>query len=120
MQPYHNDGPADLVSLLCLHNAKQGGTSHWSSSIAVHNAIVQDRPELAHVLAGPWYFDRKGEIPPGKQPFFEIPVFNYHKGYLSVNFSINYYFLSQRHAEVGFDFRLFYWMSFLKKKKNAL
>jgi len=27
------------------------------------------------VLAGPWYFDRKGEVPPGKQPFFEIPVF---------------------------------------------
>ena len=31
------------------------------------------------VLAGPWYFDRKGEIPEGKKPFFEIPVFNYHK-----------------------------------------
>ena len=31
------------------------------------------------VLAGPWFFDRKGEIPEGKKPFFEIPVFNYHK-----------------------------------------
>lgn len=36
----------------------------------------------------------------GKKPFFEIPVFNYHKGYLSVNYSDNYYLLSQRHAEV--------------------
>lgn len=27
-------------------------------------------------------------------------MFNYHKGYLSVNFSDNYYFLSQRHEEV--------------------
>ncbi|KAG2482423.1 hypothetical protein HYH03_018658 [Edaphochlamys debaryana] len=36
----------------------------------------------------------------GKKPFFEIPVFNYHKGYLSVNYSDNYYRLSQRHADV--------------------
>ncbi len=27
-------------------------------------------------------------------------MFNYHKGYLSVNYSDNYYHLSQRHAEV--------------------
>lgn len=46
------------------------------------------------------YFDRKGEVPPGKKPFFAIPVFNYHEGYLSINYSDNYYLLSQRHAEV--------------------
>jgi hypothetical protein len=34
---------------------------------------------MRKVLAGPWYFDRKGEVPEGKQPFFEIPVFNYYK-----------------------------------------
>lgn len=98
-QPYHNDA-ADLVSLLCLSNAQKGGTSHWSSSISVHNSIVRRRPDLAHVLAGPWYFDRRGEIPPGKLPYFEIPVFNYHKGYLSINYSDNYYFASQRHQGV--------------------
>lgn len=98
-QPYHNDA-SDLVALLCLHNAKEGGVSHWSSSISVHNAIIRDRPDLAEVLAGPWFFDRKGEVPPGKKPFFEIPVFNYHKGWLSINYSDNYYLLSQRHAEV--------------------
>ncbi|GAB4822232.1 hypothetical protein N2152v2_009278 [Parachlorella kessleri] len=98
-QPYHNDAE-DIVALLCLKNAKEGGLSSWTSSISVHNDIVRTRPDLAEVLAGPWYFDRKGEIPEGKKPFFEIPVFNYHKGYLSVNYSDNYYFLSQRHDEV--------------------
>jgi len=39
-------------------------------------------------------------VPPGKKPFFRIPVFNYHKGYLSINYSDNYFLLSQRHAEV--------------------
>lgn len=99
-QPWHNDGPADLVSLLCLSNSEEGGESGWSSSITVHNEILRRAPHLAHTLAGPWFFDRKTEVPVGKKPFFEIPVFNYHKGYLSVNYSDNYYLLSQRHAEV--------------------
>ena len=96
----HNDGPADVVSLLCLAPASVGGDSHWSSSTSVYNRILARRPDLLEVLAGPWFFDRKGEVPPGKQPFFEIPVLNFHAGYLSVNFSANYYAGSQRHAEV--------------------
>lgn len=69
---------ADVVSLLCLRNAKEGGHSSWSSSITVYNEILKRRPDLAHLLAGPWFFDRKGEVPEGKQGFFEIPVFNFH------------------------------------------
>ena len=42
----------------------------------------------------------QGEIPPGKLGYYPIPVFNFFEGYLSVNFSDNYYFLSQRHPEV--------------------
>ena len=68
----------DVVSLLCLQNAKEGGHSSWSSSITVYNEILRQRPDLAHLLAGPWFFDRKGEVPEGKQGFFEIPVFNFH------------------------------------------
>ncbi|PSC69343.1 26S protease regulatory subunit 8-like protein A [Micractinium conductrix] len=105
-QPIHNDGPADVVTLLCLAPAAHGGASHWSSSTSVYNEILRRRPDLIGVLAGPWYFDRKGEVPPGKAPFFEIPVFTFMKGehqssrLLSVNFSSNYYILSQRHKEV--------------------
>ncbi|KAL6780837.1 hypothetical protein ACKKBG_A08640 [Auxenochlorella protothecoides x Auxenochlorella symbiontica] len=47
-----------------------------------------------------WYFDRKGEVPAGKQPFFAIPAFNYFQGNLTVNWSSNYYLLSQRHEAV--------------------
>ncbi|KAG2496452.1 hypothetical protein HYH03_005676 [Edaphochlamys debaryana] len=65
-QPWHNDGPADLVSLLCLSNSEEGGESGWSSSIAVHNEILRRAPHLASVLAGPWFFDRKNEIPDGE------------------------------------------------------
>ena len=79
----------------------EGGQSSWSSSISVHNEILKRAPELGPVLAAPiWFYDRKGEVPAGKKPYFLIPVFNYHAGYLSINFSDNYYFASQRHAEV--------------------
>ncbi|KAG2436552.1 hypothetical protein HYH02_011489 [Chlamydomonas schloesseri] len=69
-QPWHND---DLVGLLCLSDGAEGGESGWSSSVSVHNEILRTAPHLAHVLADSWFFDRKGEVPAGKKPFFEIP-----------------------------------------------
>ena len=47
--------------------------------MTVHNEILRRRPDLAPVMAAPWYMDRKGEVPEGKQPFFQIPIFNYFK-----------------------------------------
>jgi hypothetical protein len=31
------------------------------------------------VLAGTWYWDRKNEVPAGKEPFFILPVLNFHE-----------------------------------------
>lgn len=45
----------------------------------MHNEIVRRRPDLARLLAGPWFMDRKGEVPEGKKGYFELPVFNYHE-----------------------------------------
>ncbi|KAL6781596.1 hypothetical protein ACKKBF_B08640 [Auxenochlorella protothecoides x Auxenochlorella symbiontica] len=98
-QPFHNDA-ADLVALLCLNEARQGGESQWASSWAVHNEFLKLRPDLGPVMTENWYFDRKGEVPAGKQPFFAIPAFNYFLGNLTVNWSSNYYLLSQRHEAV--------------------
>jgi len=100
-QPFHNDGCADLVSLLCISTAKEGGASHWTSSISIYNEIVSSRPDLAQVLAQPWYFDKKG-VPAtqGTDPFFTIPVFNFHEGHLSINYSDNYFYSAQRHPQV--------------------
>lgn len=86
----HPHAPTHCAALLCLHAAEQGGTSHWASSTSVHNKICTTRPDLAQVLSGPWFFDRKGEVPPGGKGWFEIPVFNHFQGRLSVNYSDNY------------------------------
>jgi hypothetical protein len=74
-QPFHNDA-SDIVTLLCLRNAKAGGLSSWSSSITVHNEILKRAPHLAKVLAGPdWYFDRKGEVGSARVPYLlPLPV----------------------------------------------
>lgn len=47
--------------------------------MTVHNEILKRRPDLAPVFGAPWYMDRKGEVPQGKQPYFQIPIFNYFK-----------------------------------------
>lgn len=77
-QPYHTDG-ADIVTLLCLKEARVGGKSRWASSWAIHNEFLKLRPDLGPVMAGPWYIDRKGEVPTGQKPYFALPPFNYHE-----------------------------------------
>jgi hypothetical protein len=43
--------------------------------------------------------DRRGEVPEGKAPFYEAPVFNAHAGYLSVLYSRRHIGSAQRFPE---------------------
>lgn len=45
----HSDGH-DVVSLLCLRDAKAGGASRIASAAAVHDRMVETNPELAEIL----------------------------------------------------------------------
>lgn len=74
-QNFHIDR-ADLVALLCLRRAKSGGLSTLVSSMTVHNEMAKRRPDLLARLYAPVPIDRRGEIPEGKGPFYEAPVFN--------------------------------------------
>lgn len=79
---YHTDS-SDLVGLLCLQTAKAGGESFIASSMTVYNEIRRRRPDLVESLFTPFPTDRRGEVPAGMLPWFEIPVFNWHAGRLS-------------------------------------
>ena len=79
---YHTDS-ADIVGLLCLQTAKQGGESFIASSMTVYNEIVKRRPDLVEAAFLPYATDRRGETPPGMKPYFEIPIFNWFEGKLS-------------------------------------
>ena len=95
---YHCDS-VDIVSLLCLRKAKEGGLSSIVSSYALHNEMWKRRPDLARALYGPVPRDRRDEIPEGKGPWYELPVFNYYERRLSINFLRTHINTSQRHPD---------------------
>ena len=97
-QTFHTDS-CDIVGLLCLQTAKAGGHSALVSTGAVWNAVLQRRPDLAAELLQPLATDRRGEVPPGQQPFFMIPVLNWFDGRLSGLYHRSYVDSAQRFAD---------------------
>ena len=98
-QTFHTDS-CDIVSLLCLKTAKVGGQSALVSSMTIYNEMFNRRPDLLRLLFEPIPTDRRGEIPFGKKPYFEIPVFNFYQNYLSAIYSRRYIDSAQRFDEV--------------------
>lgn len=94
-QNFHTDS-CDVVSLLCLKTSKTGGASALVSSMTIYNEMYDRRPDLLRLLFEPFATDRRGEIPEGKKPYFEIPVFNYFERYLSVIYAPRYIDSAQR------------------------
>lgn len=97
-QTFHTDS-CDIVGLLCLQTAQQGGDSALVSSGTLWNEIRRRRPDLARRLLEPIATDRRGEVPPGELPFFTIPVFNWHAGLLSAIYQRQYIDSAQRFPE---------------------
>jgi len=74
-QFFHTDG-ADLVGLLCMSNALNGGESDIASTHEVFNTLQKEHPEAVRTLVeSNWYFDRKGEVSQGDQPWYTSSVF---------------------------------------------
>jgi len=94
-QHFHTDS-CDIVALLCLKTAKSGGMSSFTSSMSIYNTMATRRPDLVRRLFQTFPTDRRGEVPAGKKPYFEIPVYNDYQGYLSVLYSRPYINSGQR------------------------
>ena len=97
-QNYHIDR-CDVVALLCLRRAKSGGLSAIVSSMTLHDVMARRRPDLLERLYQSFPVDRRGEVPVGKKPFYEAPVFNAHDGLLSVLYSRLHIGSAQRFPE---------------------
>jgi hypothetical protein len=92
---FHTDS-CDIVGLFCLRPARKGGLSSIASSVSIYNEIVRTRPDLAEVLARPFTVDRKGEIPPGKQPTYQLAVFHHLDGKLTTVYARDFIEAAQR------------------------
>ena len=94
-QTFHTDS-ADVVGLLCLHNAREGGDSLLVSTVTIYNEMRRRRPDLVRLLFDPIATDRRGEVPEGQKPYFEIPVLNWHAGRLTGMYQRQYIDSAQR------------------------
>jgi hypothetical protein len=74
-QFFHADD-GDLVGLLCIARALEGGESDLVSSHHVWNVLQKEHPDVARTLTEPiWYFDRKGETSKGEDGWIRTSVF---------------------------------------------
>lgn len=82
--PYHTD-LSDVVGLLSLQQAKEGGMSSLVSAAAIYNTILKEAPGYLKVLYEPFYFSHLGEDHPTASP-----IFSYHKEKLSCRYLRQY------------------------------
>ena len=94
-QTFHTDS-CDVVGLLCLNEARRGGDSLLVSSTTIFNEMRRRRPDLAERLFEPVATDRRGEVPVGMKPYFEIPVFSWYRGFLTAIYQRQYIDSAQR------------------------
>lgn len=94
-QTFHTDS-TDVVGLLCLETAAQGGDSLLVSAAALYNEILDRDPTLAALLFLPVATDRRGEVPEGCDPYFMIPVLTWFDESLTVLYQRQYIESAQR------------------------
>lgn len=82
--PYHSD-PSDVVGLLCVRKAKQGGLSSLISVAAIYNEILRTHPEYLGLYYRQWYFSHLCEDLPSLSP-----IFSHHQGKLSCRYLRQY------------------------------
>ncbi|WOO84275.1 Taurine hydroxylase-like protein SAT17 [Vanrija pseudolonga] len=100
-QYFHTDS-GDIVGLLCLHRAKEGGESDVVSAHNLWNTLQKERPDVAELLAKPdWYFDRKGEVSDGQKEWVQQAVFYWHDGHLVSHYDPYYVRSITRFIEAG-------------------
>jgi hypothetical protein len=82
---FHTDR-TDVVTLLCVRPAARGGLSKVVSAPAVHNAILEGRPDLHALLCAPYYHSREGEAG-GRQRYYAMPIFGMRDGRFTSQYS---------------------------------
>ena len=96
---FHTDR-ADVVGLLCVRQAKQGGVSRLASAVAIHNAMLDRRPDLLEYLFQDYPRSRFGEEVDDASAHYMLPVFTVHEGKFATHYSRTYIEASQTNPAV--------------------
>jgi Taurine catabolism dioxygenase TauD, TfdA family len=83
----HTDS-AEIVGLLCVRGAKEGGLSIYASSLRVREIIAREHPEYLAVLERGFRCDRRGEEALDDEPVtpYRVPIFSTEDGVLSCRY----------------------------------
>jgi hypothetical protein len=83
---WHTDR-CDVVSLLTIRQAAHGGLSKIVSAVSVSNAIRERRPDLHALLCQDYVRSRQGEEAGGEHRTFAMPIFCWHEGKFTTQYS---------------------------------
>jgi len=86
---FHTDR-CDVVGLLCVRQASEGGVSKLASSATVYNEILKRRPDLHALLCKPIPRSRFGEEAGGEHVAYNLPIFGVRDGKSTSHFSLTY------------------------------
>jgi hypothetical protein len=78
----------ELVGLMCVQKAPEGGMSKMASTLAVHNALLQTKPDLLEPLYEGYYLGPP-ELQHSEYPVTDVktPVFCYRDGLVSCTYA---------------------------------
>jgi hypothetical protein len=91
---------ADVVGLMCLRQAIDGGQSRVASSIAVHDELWRSVPNAARRLYQPVWLDARDE---GPQPALAVIPFTFDGERVRVFYHSDYFRSAERHGD---EFRM--------------
>lgn len=95
---YHCDA-ADVVGLLCLRPALEGGASRLVSSVAVYDQLLSERPDLVDRLFEPFLLDARNEEG-GGLPYTPVQPCCFADGQLRTFFHSDYFRSVDRHPGI--------------------
>jgi hypothetical protein len=95
---YHTDR-CDVVALFCIRQAIKGGVSKLCSSPAVHNAMLERRPDLAAALYENVWRSRFGEEDEGDTLAYPLPVWGARDGRFTSHYSRTFVEAGQRQPD---------------------
>jgi hypothetical protein len=89
---------ADVVGLLCVRPAREGGRSRIASSLYAHDAVLRRRPDLVPTLYRPFRLDTKGE---GGVPYIPIEPCRHYAGHVRTFWHAGYFRSVERYPRAA-------------------
>jgi len=91
----------DILAMLSIRTADEGGESQYASALAVHNAILAEKPEHLGPLYRGFRYHRFGEQQPGQPDVtdHEVPVLSERDGQVSCRYVAGYIYMAYEELE---------------------